>query len=281
MKKRDFHGRRTFGLCPEVNEAVERRHIPTAWRAECGEPHGGGTACAADAIARGQTDCPSLTRRAASHGGRWLAPFDCRRHEIPTLVGCQAAPFAVRSGRAAGHALVFFSAAHAKPRPASAKSARSSRRSARPASAFDHVNAHSHMHYRIRPCCRSSWNSPPGIRAPTAIRLPRPNRPRRRRWRRGSALMGARLHRTRAGLALQRRHRRLVHDSGHLTEARVLSALDQPRRRRHRVLLSPGCRGDARLLENAQAPGYDRLGELARLDQPRSGGDESLACFRP
>ena len=121
---------------------------------------------------------------------------------------------------------------------------------------LDHVNAHNHMH--LHPTVLGIIIDLAHEHGVTAVRLPaEPPQPDLALW---LALMRARIKR--AGL----KHNDVLvglRDSGHLTEARVLSALDRLQEGVSEFYFHPATATTPAL--EAAAPGYDRTGELHAL----------------
>ena len=241
-----------FGLTPEVNEAVEKAH--TRGVLSCASLMVG-AAAAADAVARAKR-LPSL--RVGLHvtvaDGKALLPHAA----IPALA--DAAGNLPRNLVTAGVHWFFSPAA----RRDLAREIRAQFDAFRATGlALDHVNAHNHMHLHptvlgiiIRvarefgqgskvPAMRLPWEPPAGLLTP---------------W---LALLRARLRA--AGI----RHNDVLVGmaaTGHLTADRVAAALMQVRDGVTEFYFHPARRNTPDL--EAQAPGYDRLGEFEALLSP-------------
>ncbi len=237
-----------FGLAPEVNEAVEQAH--TNGVLSCASLMMGAPA-AADAVARAKR-LPSL--RVGLHvtvadGKALLPPAD-----IPALADA--------AGNLPGNLAVagihwFFSPA---ARRDLAREIRAQFEAFRATGlTLDHVNAHNHMHLHPTvlgiviavardfgvPAMRLPWERPAGLLTPWLALL-------RRRLR----AAGIRHNDVLAGMA----------DTGHLTAEKVLAALTRIEDGVTEFYFHPASRSTPDL--EAQAPGYDRLGELEALLSP-------------
>ncbi len=237
-----------FGLTPEVNEAVETAH--THGVLSCASLMVGAPA-AGDAVARARR-LPSL--RVGLHvtvaDGKALLP----RVEIPTLADAQG--MLPRNLVTAGVHWFFSPAA----RRDLAREIRAQFEAFRATGIkLDHVNAHNHMHLhptvlgiimRVArdfgaPPMRLPWEPPAGLLTP---------------W---LALLRARLRA--AGI----RHNDVLvgmATTGHLTAGKVTAALTHLQDGVTEFYFHPASRGTPDL--EAQAPGYDRLGELEALLSP-------------
>lgn len=234
-----------FGLALEVNEAVEQAHVRGVLSAASlmvGAP------AAADAVERARR-LPNL--RVGLHltlvdGRALLAPS-----EIPALVDARGE--LPRNLVAAGMNWFFSPAARRDLRKEIAAQFAAFRATGL---ALDHVNAHNHMH--LHPTVLGIIVSLAREFGVTAVRLPaEPPQPGLALW---LALMRARL--ARAGLKHNDVLVGLKH-SGHLTEARVLSALDRLQDGVSEFYFHPATAATAALV--AAAPGYDRTGEFHAL----------------
>jgi hopanoid biosynthesis associated protein HpnK len=234
-----------FGLCPEVNEAVERGHrdgVLSAASLMVAAP------AAADAIARARR-LPKL--KVGLHltlvDGMPLLPPG----EIASLVGENGA---FSTDLVASGVKWFFS-------PQARRDLRKeigAQFAAFKASglALDHVNAHNHMH--LHPTVLSIILENAAAFGVRGIRIPaEPPQPFLAPW---LALMRGRIKR--AGL---RANDVLVglRKTGHLTEDAVLSALDGLREGVSEFYFHPATTATAAL--EAAAPGYNRRGELHAL----------------
>jgi hopanoid biosynthesis associated protein HpnK len=234
-----------FGLAIEVNEAIERAHrdgVLSAASLMVGAP------AAIDAIARARR-MPKL--RVGLHltlvDGKPLLPPS----EIPTLVDEKGAfPSDLIS---AGVRWFFLPAARRDLRKEIAAQLAAFGATGLP---LDHVNAHNHMH--LHPTVLGIIIALAREYDVTAVRLPaEPPQPALALW---LALMRTRLKR--AGL----KHNDVLvglRDSGHLTEARVLTALDRLQDGVSEFYFHPATAATPTL--QAAAAGYDRTGELHAL----------------
>jgi len=234
-----------FGLCVEVNEAVEDGHTRGALSAASlmvAAP------AAQDAVERARR-LPRL--KVGLHltlvDGRPLLPPS----EIPSLVGADGmfTPNLVSAG------IKWFFSPFA--RRDLKKEIRAQFEAFRATGLrIDHVNAHNHMH--LHPTVLGMILKLAREFDVPAIRLPsEPPQPGLAPW---LALMRRRIRG--AGLKC---NDRLVgyHLTGHLTESRVLSALDALRDGVSEFYFHPATRSTPAL--EAAAPGYDRAGELRAL----------------
>ena len=234
-----------FGLCAEVNEAVERAHtggVLSAASLMVAAP------AALDAVMRARR-LPNL--KVGLHltlvDGKALSP----PHEIPTLVDAHGM---FSTDLVAAGMRWFFS-------PTARRDLRKEIRAQFEAFrgtglTLDHVNAHNHMH--LHPTVLGMIIDLAEEFGVTALRLPaEPPQPGLALW---LALMRRRLRG--AGLAYNDVLVGLK-DSGHITEARVLSALDRLQDGVSEFYFHPATAATPAL--EANAPGYDRLGELHAL----------------
>ncbi len=234
-----------FGLCTEVNEAVERAHtggVLSAASLMVAAP------AALDAIARAKR-LPSLKV------GLHLTLVDGRPRlppsEIPSLVDARGL---FSADLVAAGMRWFFSPAARRDLK---KEIRAQFEAFRDTGlALDHVNAHNHMH--LHPTVLGMIIDLTSAFGVTAVRLPaEPPQPGLALW---LALMRRRLRA--AGLRHNDVLVGLAH-SGHITEARVLSALDRLQPGVSEFYFHPATASTPAL--EANAPGYDRLGELHAL----------------
>ncbi len=234
-----------FGLCPEVNEAVELGHtkgVLSAASLMVAAPW------AADAVERARRlpDLKVGLHLTLVDGTALLPPA-----EIPSLV--DAAGTFSKNLAASGVHWFFSSAARRDLR----KEIRAQFEAFRATGlALDHVNTHNHMH--LHPTVLSMVLDLAREFAVPGIRLPsEPPNGLLAPW---LALMKSRLRN--AGVKF---NGTLVglHASGHVTEARVLSALDKLQDGVTEFYFHPATAATS-LLE-ANAPGYDRRGELQAL----------------
>lgn len=234
-----------FGLCAEVNEAVERAHtngVLSAASLMVAAP------AAADAIARAKR-LPKL--KVGLHltlvdGVPLLPPA-----EIPSLVDSQGA----FSGDLVASGMKWFFSPAARRDLRKEIGAQFGAFRATDL-ALDHVNAHNHMH--LHPTVLSVILENAQAFGVRAIRIPaEPPQPVLAPW---LALMRGRIRR--AGL---RANDVLVglRETGHLTEDRVLSALDKLQDGVSEFYFHPATAATPAL--KAAAPDYDRLGELHAL----------------
>jgi hopanoid biosynthesis associated protein HpnK len=234
-----------FGLCAEVNEAVEKAHaggVLSAASLMVAAP------AAADAIARAHR-LPNL--KVGLHltlvDGRPLLP----PAQIPTLVDGDG----LFSTNLEGSGVRWFFS------PATRRDLRREIRAQFEAFrasglTLDHVNAHNHM--QLHPTVLSMILELAGEFGVCAVRVPyEPPQVALAPW---LALMRMRL--SKAGV---RYNDTLVglYDTGHVTEARVLSALDKLKDGVSEFYFHPAT-STTPMLE-ANAPGYNRLGELQAL----------------
>jgi hopanoid biosynthesis associated protein HpnK len=237
-----------FGLCDEVNAAVEDAHrngILSAASLMVAAP------AAADAVARAKT-LPNL--RVGLHltlvdGKPLLSPA-----EIPALVD-EHGMFSADLARA-GVRWFFLPAARRELK----KEIRAQFEAYRATGlALDHVNAHNHMH--LHPTVLSMILELADEFGVRAVRLPaEPPQPGLALW---LALMRARLKR--ANLKLNDVVVGLRH-TGHMTEARVLEGLESLQDGISEFYFHPATALTRDLEQNA--PGYNRLGELKALKSP-------------
>jgi chitin disaccharide deacetylase len=234
-----------FGLCTEVNEAVERAHTHGVLSAASLMVAAPSTA---DAVARARL-LPRL--KVGLHltlvDGKPLLPAD----DIPTLVNAQGS---FSSDLFAAGVRWFFSAAArrdlAKEIDAQFQAFRAT------GLTLDHVNAHNHMH--LHPTVLGMILARARDFGVTAVRLPaEPPQPGLAPW---LWLMRRRIRH--AGLASNDVLVGLRH-SGHMTEARVLAALDRLQDGINEFYFHPAT-ATTPALETA-APGYNRMGELQAL----------------
>jgi hopanoid biosynthesis associated protein HpnK len=236
-----------FGLCPEVNAAVERAHTGGVLSAASLMV---GAAAAADAVERARR-LPTL--KIGLHltlvDGRPLLPPS----EIPSLVDGSG----TFSANLVGAGIKWFFS-HAARRDLK-KEIRAQFEAFRATGlTLDHVNAHNHMHLHptmlgiILDELRAAGSRNVGVRVPRE-----PPQPGLAPW---LWLMRRRLRN--AGLPI---NDVLVglRDTGHLTEARVLSALDTLQDGVSEFYFHPATAATADL--EAAAPGCDRLGEFQAL----------------
>ena len=234
-----------FGMALEVNEAIAQAHrggVLSAASLMVAAP------AAADAVARAK-QMPKL--RVGLHltlvDGRPLLPPS----EIPALVGADGA--CPTNLAAAGVRWFFSPAARRDLRKEITAQFAAFRASGLP---LDHVNAHNHMH--LHPTVLGIIIELAREYGVTAVRLPaEPPQLGLAPW---LALMRARL--ARAGL----KHNDILvglRASGHLTEARVLSALDHLQEGVSEFYFHPATTVTPALA--TAAPGYDRTGELHAL----------------
>ncbi|MHB1205622.1 MAG: hopanoid biosynthesis-associated protein HpnK [Rhodospirillaceae bacterium] len=237
-----------FGLAREVNEAIERAHsegVLSAASLMVGAPE------AADAIARAKR-LPTLRvgLHVAVADGRALLPHTA----IPSLAD-RNGDLPRNLARAGVH--WFFSPAARRDLAAEIRAQFAAFRAT--GLPLDHVNAHNHMHLHPTvlgiilavardfgaPPMRLPWEPPAGLLAPwlwiLRVRL------RAAGVRHNDAIVGMR-------------------DTGHLTESRVLKALTQIQDGVTEFYFHPASRTTAAL--EAQAPGYEREGELSGLLSP-------------
>ena len=234
-----------FGLCAEVNEAIEKGHsggVLSAASLMVAAP------AAADAVARAKR-LPRL--KVGLHltlvDGMPLLPAA----EIPALVDARGA---FSKNLAASGVRWFFS-------PAARRDLRREIRAQFEAFratglTLDHVNAHNHMH--LHPTVLGFILDLAREFKVPAVRIPaEPPQPFLGLWiwlmRRRIARAGLRANDVLVGLR----------DSGHLTEARVLSALDKLHDGISEFYFHPATVATSSL--EAAAPGYNRLGELHAL----------------
>ena len=234
-----------FGLCDEVNEAVELGHangVLSAASLMVAAP------AVKDAVERARR-LPNL--RVGLHltlvDGRPLLP----PARIPALVNSDGM---FSTNLVANGVKWFFS-------PAARRDLRNEIRAQFEAFKatglkLDHVNAHNHMH--LHPTVLSMIFDNAKAFGVTAVRLPaEPPQPRLALWlwlmRR--RLRAAGLHYNDVLVGLR--------DTGHLTETRVLDALDRLRDGVSEFYFHPSIKATAAL--EAAAPGYDREGELHAL----------------
>ncbi len=236
-----------FGLCTEVNAAVEKGHsegVLSAASLMVAAP------AAADALERARR-LPRL--KVGLHltlvDGRPLLPA----HEIPSLVDGTG----LFSTNLVSAGIKWFFSPTA--RRDLKKEIRAQFEAFRATGLkLDHVNAHNHMH--LHPTVLTimldllrefGWQS-------AGVRVPRePPQPGLALWlwlmRRRLKNAGLRINDVLVGLR----------DTGHLTEDRVLSALDKLQDGVSEFYFHPATTATAML--EANAPGYDRLGELHAL----------------
>lgn len=234
-----------FGLCAEVNEAVERAHASGVLSAASLMISAPATE---DAVARARR-MPGL--RVGLHltlvDGRPLLPPS----RIPALVDGDGL-FSRNLAAAGVH--WFFSRAARRDLALEIRAQFEAFRAT--GLTLDHVNAHNHMH--LHPTVLSIILGLAREFAVPGVRLPRePPQPGLAVW---LWLMRARLRR--AGL----RHNDAVvglRDTGRLTEARVLRALDRLGEGITEFYFHPATQTTSAL--EAAAPGYDRVGELRAL----------------
>jgi len=236
-----------FGLCPEVNAAVEKAHsegVLSAASLMVGAPAAG------DAVDRARR-LPGL--KVGLHltlvdGQPLLPPV-----EIPSLVDVSGNFPSSLVG--AGVRWFFSNAARHDLK----KEIRAQFDAFRATGlALDHVNAHNHMHLHptvlgiMLDLLREFGLSTTGVRVPRE-----PPQPGLALW---LWLMRRRLNTARRPI-----NNVLVglRDTGHLTEDRVLSALDNLQDGVSEFYFHPATAATAML--EANAPGYDRLGELHAL----------------
>ena len=234
-----------FGLCAEVNDAVERAHtngVLSAASLMVAAP------AAADAVARAKR-LPNL--KVGLHltlvdGKPFLRPS-----EIPSLVDSRG----LFSTDLVGAGVRWFFSP--KARHDLKKEIRAQFEAFRATGLpLDHVNAHNHMH--LHPTVLGMIIALAKEFGVKAVRLPaEPPQYGLALW---LALMRSRLRR--AGL---RSNDVLVglRDSGHITEDRVLSALDKLQDGVSEFYFHPATATTPEL--EANAPGYDRRGELHAL----------------
>ncbi|MGE4062085.1 MAG: hopanoid biosynthesis-associated protein HpnK [Rhodospirillaceae bacterium] len=250
-----------FGLCEEVNEAVERAHregVLSAASLMIAAP------AAADAIKRAKR-MPRLglgLHLTLVEGRPVLPPA-----VLPALVTDDGS---FRDGLARAGVRWFFSAGARRQLRAEIRAQFEAFRAT--GFSLDHVNAHNHMHFHptvlnvilevsrefgVR-AVRLPYERPAGLLAP---------------W---CALMKKGL--TAAGIACNDRVVGL-HQTGHVTEELVLRALADLEPGVTEFYLHPAVTATPRL--EAAAPGYDRTGELAALVSPRVAARLTELGLRP
>jgi hopanoid biosynthesis associated protein HpnK len=234
-----------FGLTPEVNDAVERAHtegVLSAASLMVGAPE------AADAVARAKR-LPNL--RIGLHvtvaDGRALLP----PAEIPALADANGE---LPRNLARAGVQWFFSPAARRDLRAEIRAQFAAFRAT--GLTLDHVNAHNHMH--LHPTVLGLILEEAKVFGPVAMRLP---------WEPPAGLLAPWLWILRARL----RAAGICHNdaivgmraTGHLTAERVLAALTRIKDGVTEFYFHPASRTTAAL--EAQAPGYDRQGELSGL----------------
>lgn len=254
-----------FGLCDEVNEAVERGHrngVLSAASLMVGAP------AAKDAIARAHR-MPRLAvglHLTLVEGRPVLSPAD-----LPALLKSDGTFHDDLVG--AGIRWFFSPTARRQLRAEIRAQFEAFRATGLP---LDHVNAHNHMHlhptvlgliievareFDVR-AVRLPYEAPAGLLTP---------------W---MALMKKRL--SRAGLSFNDRVVGM-HATGRVNESLVLRRLENPGPGATEFYFHPAVRTTSAL--EAAAPGYDRAGELAALTSPRVSArltelGLTPACFR-
>ena len=242
-----------FGLTLEVNEAIEQAHsqgVLSAASLMMGAP------AAADAVARAKR-LPAL--RVGLHvtvaDGKALLP----PAEIPSLADA-AGNLPTNLARAGAH--WFFSKAAQRDLTAEIRAQFEAFRAT--GIKLDHVNAHNHMHLHptvLGLIIAVARDFAPDLKMP-AMRLP---------WEPPAGLLAPWLWVLRARLrAAGIRHNDAIvgmRETGHLTADKVVAALTQIKDGVTEFYFHPASRSTPDL--EAQAPGYDRQGELQALLSPK------------